>query len=74
MKNQILMLIIGILIGAVITTGVFLVLQSGNSNDMGEMSGERPTMDGNMVGGGEMPSGDMPSGDMTSNSNTTVSE
>lgn len=34
MKNQILMLIIGILIGAIITTGVFLIIKSNDNNKM----------------------------------------
>ena len=37
MKNQILMLIIGILIGAIITTGVFLFLKSKDNNKMPSM-------------------------------------
>ncbi|MDR0978451.1 MAG: hypothetical protein LBL91_00660 [Lachnospiraceae bacterium] len=32
MKDKILYLIIGILIGAIITTGVFLVINNGNNN------------------------------------------
>lgn len=57
MKKEILMLIIGILIGAIIATGVFLVLkgntQNGNPEGMGrggfEQNGEMPKMDGNEI-------------------------
>lgn len=52
MKKEILMLVIGILIGAIIATGVFLVLKG---DDRGQMMdrGEPPTaMDGNSVDGG----------------------
>ncbi len=57
MKSQMLTLIIGILIGAIIATGVFLVLKnSDSSNDtMEEMSsGRGMTMGENFIGGGEM--------------------
>lgn len=46
MKNQMLTLVIGILIGAIISTGVFLVLKENNGNP-GNMR-ERPVMDENM--------------------------
>ena len=48
MKNQILTLIIGILIGAIITTAVFLVLK-GNTGSQGNRMNreEMPSMDGN---------------------------
>lgn len=58
MKKQILTFIIGALVGAIITTGVFLIIK-GNSKDsnqgpqnwqMKEFNGERP----------EMPDGEMP--------------
>lgn len=55
MKKEILMLIIGILIGAIITTGVFLVLK-GDSGEKNRMNmGEPPTMDGNSINGGREP-------------------
>lgn len=62
MKKEILMLIIGILIGAIIATGIFLVLQNSNSQgnmdtqrgSMGEMGDAPDAMDGNFVGGGNM--------------------
>lgn len=51
MKKEILMLIIGILIGAIIATGVFLVLKGNDNKQMDRMDrGEPPTsMDGNMI-------------------------
>ena len=52
MKKQILMLIIGILIGAIITTGIFLCLKNSNGNDTNH--GEPPTsMDGEFMKNGE---------------------
>ncbi len=50
MKKQILTLIIGILIGAIIATAVFMVLKNDQEDNMrrGDM-GEPPQMDGNMV-------------------------
>ena len=47
MKNQILTLIIGILIGAIITTAVFLVLKENTGSQGNRMNrGEMPSMDG----------------------------
>ena len=37
MKNQILMFIIGMLVGAIITTGVFLYIKSKDNNKMPSM-------------------------------------
>lgn len=59
MKKEILMLIIGILIGAIIATGVFLVLKGNTNNGMPEgmgrgsfqNDGEMPNMDGNAIDG-----------------------
>ncbi len=45
MKRDILMLIIGILIGAIIATGVFYVLRGNNSNNA-NMGGTPPTSQG----------------------------
>lgn len=45
MKKDILMLIIGILIGAIIATGVFYVLRGNNSNNT-NMGGTPPTSQG----------------------------
>lgn len=58
MKKQILPFIIGVLVGAIITTGVFMIIKgtSNNSNkgpnngQFKEFNGERP----------EMPDGEMP--------------
>lgn len=56
MKKEILMLIIGILIGAIITTAVFLVLK-GDSGENNKMNmGEPPKMDGNSINGERGPS------------------
>ena len=54
MKKQILMLIIGILIGAIIATGVFLVLKDDDSKQMDKMDRRQPptSMDGNFVDDG----------------------
>lgn len=49
MKDKILMLIIGILIGAVIASGCFLLFQN-TTNDRG--MGSRQDMNQNMIGGG----------------------
>lgn len=48
MKKQILTLIIGILIGAIITTAVFLALKGNAGSKVNGMDrGEMPSMDGN---------------------------
>lgn len=53
MKNQVLTLIIGILIGAIITTAVFLVLKGNTGSQGNRMNrGEMPTMDGSFPSGG----------------------
>ena len=47
MKKQILTLIIGILIGAIITTAVFLILKGNTGSQGNRMNrGEMPSMDG----------------------------
>ncbi len=76
MKKEILMLIIGILIGAIITTGIFLVLK-GNSEesvmgDRGSMRGEMPSMDDDMLEGGK--GGTRPDNDTDNNETTNTSE
>lgn len=50
MKKEILMFIIGILIGAILTTGVFFCLKGNNKKE--REHGERPTtsMDANSTG------------------------
>lgn len=53
MKKELLTLVIGILIGAIIATGIFLVLQN-NSSDNGKMGGR--DSQGQM---GEPPDGNM---------------
>ena len=50
MKDKILMLIIGILLGAVIASGCFLLFQN-TSSGRAEF-GERPDMNQNMIGVG----------------------
>jgi hypothetical protein len=48
MKNEVLTLIIGIILGAIISTSVFLVLQSNNKNNvpnMDNMPSDRNTDD-----------------------------
>lgn len=54
MKKEILMLIIGILIGAIISTGVFLVLKGDSSKEIDKMDRRQPptSMDGNFVDDG----------------------
>lgn len=70
MKKQILTLVIGILIGAIITTGVFLILK-GNTGAKGDRMnmGEPPTMDGNSIGG---PGGPRENSQQGGNGNTTT--
>ena len=60
MKKQILTLIIGILIGAIITTAVFLILKGNTGSQGNRMNrGEMPSMDGSFPnignGGFSMP-------------------
>lgn len=50
MKDKILMLIIGILIGAIIASGCFLIFGKNNNN----FGGDRRGFDANMIGGGKM--------------------
>lgn len=47
MKNQILTLVIGILIGACIATGVFLVLKDNDKNNFPSMDGKMPQISEN---------------------------
>lgn len=84
MKKQIFMLIIGVLIGAIITTGVFLVLKGTTQKEgMGrggfEQNGEMPKMDGNETGeqGGGRTNNKKDNGtnnNSTTNDNTNTSE
>ncbi len=67
MKKQILTLIIGILIGAIITTAVFLVLKGNTGRQGNRMNrGEMPSMDGSFQNRG---TGDfsMPGEDLNQN-------
>ena len=80
MKDKILTLIIGILIGAVITAGGFLIYSKVNGNNNQQM----PQMEGQMQNNGEKPDGEppeKPDGNSTppnmksnNNQNTTNSE
>lgn len=58
MKDKILMLVIGILIGAIIASGCFLIFGKNKGNPGGERM-NRENFDFNMIGGGkfEMPEG-----------------
>ena len=79
MKDKILTLIIGILIGAILTSGGFLVYNKVNKNSsnnqmkgMQEMrKGERPEMPNNeqLLNGErtELPEGEMPNGELPQN-------
>lgn len=76
MKKQILTLIIGILIGAIITTGVFLIISNQNGENMGGQMGEPPSMDGNSIsqGGKGGQQGEPPAkpGESTNNNTTSL--
>lgn len=73
MKDKILMLVIGILLGAVIASGCFLLFQKNNSN--GRDFGGRPDMDQNMIGEKGGPRGnDIQEPPMDENSDETTSE
>ena len=76
MKGKILPFVIGLLVGAIIATGGFLIYQKNNKHQgPGRMNGQRPQMmqrqDGNSTDGntpsalpnGEQPSGEAPSQD-----------
>lgn len=85
MKKEILMLIIGILIGAIIATGCFLVLQNNNNQGIGGMSqegmerpddmGERPDRNNEdgMGNNEESSNSTIETNSSTSNSTTTNS-
>ena len=71
MKNQILTLIIGILIGAIITTAVFLVLKGKTSSQGSRMNrGEMPSMDGGFPNRGN--SFSMPEEDSNQNTEDNI--
>ena len=87
MKEKILPFIIGLLVGAIIATGGFLIYQKNNKHQgPGRMNGERPQMmqkqngnskDGNTppaLPNGEQPNGEAPSGEAsTQNSSNATS-
>lgn len=65
MKKTILTLIIGILIGAIITTGVFMIIKANTKEDDSEVpSFDKSQMkrDGNFIDDGNFERGDMPTG------------
>lgn len=76
MKDKILTLIIGILIGAVITAGGFLIYSNvtgNNGNGTNDARGEMQ-MDGNMAGGKMQMDGNMTPGDIPDENGTEPSE
>ena len=59
MKKELLTLVIGILIGAILATGIFLVLQNNSSNqgrmERGDSQGQMGELpDGNSIPGGRI--------------------
>ena len=50
MKDRILMLIVGVLVGAIITTGVFLVINKSQQNQQQNMQQQRMQQFQNMMG------------------------
>ncbi|MCL2341543.1 MAG: hypothetical protein FWC53_00255 [Firmicutes bacterium] len=50
MKDRILMLIVGVLVGAIITTGVFLVINKSQQNQQQNMQHQRMQQFQNMMG------------------------
>ena len=84
MKEKILPFIIGLLVGAIIATGGFLIYQKNNKHQgPGRMNGERPQMmqrqNGNSTDGntppalpnGEQPNGEAPSGETSAQNGQT---
>lgn len=55
MKDKILMLVIGILIGAIIASGCFLIFGKNNNPENSRVNGKN--FDANMIGGGKMKNG-----------------
>lgn len=84
MKEKIMYLILGILIGAVITAGCFLLFTKNNKPDMNGKMGERPDFEnmtdeereemmekrGDRNFNGEMPNGEKPEGAPEENENS----
>ena len=72
MKDKIIMLVLGILIGAVVTAGIFLLLGNNNSRQNG-MGGQMPNMDfTNMDMENFVPGEGMPEGGRGSRGNSQV--
>ena len=78
MKDKIMYLVIGALVGAIITAGCFMIFNKNNSNStQGGFDKSQMQMDGNMMGGpggdGNMtkPEGNPPA-DINSNSTTST--
>lgn len=78
MKEKIIMFVIGFLAGAIITTGIFLIIRQNDTNKLGEMrrpgnmqmqdgkninDSERPELPNGETQNGEAPSGEKPSGE-----------
>lgn len=76
MKKQILTLIIGILIGAIITAGVFLIFKGDSRGDRAQgRMGTPPSMDGNSIQEGEPPEKPDENGNISgNNANTSESD
>ncbi len=72
MKDKILMLIIGVLLGAVITAGCFIIFNGGNSSKNENMPKSGRDME-NFVPG-ERPDGEMPGGAKNKYNNTSSSQ
>lgn len=77
MKEKIIYLIIGILIGAILASGCFLIFGQNSNNAQGQMPQNMRQMDGNMTGGpggGTPPSGGNTTGGAPSSTsgNTTT--
>ena len=83
MVNKILTFIIGVLVGAIITTGVFCIIQKNSSNSLPQNMQNMPSMpgqNGNMGTPPEKPADDQsttnnmnqPSADFQNNTNTNT--
>lgn len=86
MKEKIVMFVIGVLVGAIITTGIFLIIRQNDRSKLGEMRGprnmqiqnsengnssERPELSGKEPPAGEKSSGEKPSGKPSEKTNST---
>ena len=70
MKDKVLTFIIGLLVGAIITTGVFLIIDK-NSSSKGNMKGRPDRSEMGNFTPGEMPSGGRGGKGQKENSNST---